>query len=135
MKNYNKIFKFEPSKNNSLSYIVYRKNFSGHFNEVATAKIFPGKCFEINYSKTLKKDEQKYIENNFGELASLIIKPESGTQYYTIYRKTSSGKLERVAIVALGAGYEISCILSLSPSESVYLGNYFRALLKTRTNK
>lgn len=135
MKNYKNIFKIEPSKNDSLSYTVYRRNFSGYFNEVAKAKIIPGERFDIKYSKNLKKDEQKYIEEYFKKLANLAIVRKNETLYYTIYRKTSCDKIERVAIVTLGAGYEISCILPLTPSESIYLGNYFRNLLKSQTNK
>lgn len=135
MKNYNRIFKIEPSKNNSLSYTIYRRNFSDHFNEVAKAKIIPGERFDINYSKNLKKDEQKYIEEYLGKLANLTIVPKNGKLHYTIYCKTSSGEMERVALVTLGSGYEISCISSLDPNESIYLGNYFRNLLKPRTNK
>lgn len=129
MKNYNKIFKIEPSKNDLLSYTIYRRNFFNNLNVVAKVKIIPGERFCINYLKNLKKDEQKYIEEYFGALANLVIARQNGTLHYTIYRKTSSGKLERVAIATLGAEYEISCILTLSPSESLYLGNYFRALL------
>lgn len=72
-KNYNRLFKIEPSKNNRFVYTVQRRNFSDKFQLVATVEVVPYHSYEISALKQLKVDELGYLENEFRKIAKLNI--------------------------------------------------------------
>lgn len=130
MANYNILFKFEPSKKNPFSYIVYRKNFSKGYQKVAEALITPCKKFNISYVKDLKTKEKKYIEDFFTNLVNLkIVKSKSNPFNYTIYRIRPSGDSERIALVYITTGFVIDSLVQISPEETLYIENCFKQLI------
>lgn len=71
-KNYNDIFKIEPSKNDSSHYNVYRKSDCNQFKLVATLVVSPGIKYELNSIHSISKDELDYLIPKFRELAKIV---------------------------------------------------------------
>lgn len=127
-KNYDKLFKFEHSDDDIYHYTVYRKNLFNKFKKVAKVKITPGECANINFSKNVSFSEKQYIEEYFMTFVNLKFErfPDS-MYYYTVYRKTSTGKFEIIALVDSSI-IAITSVKILSPRECSYISSYFRAL-------
>lgn len=127
-KNYDKLFKFEHSNNDIYHYIVYRKNLFNKFKEVAKVKLLPGECANIIFSKNVSLLEEQYIEEYFMTLVNLKFeRSPDNMYYYTVYRKTSTGEFEIVALVDSSIT-AITSIKILSPHECLYISSYFKAL-------